>query len=197
MILFKLFYTFFKIGLFTFGGGYAMIPLINDAVTSNGWMSEEQFLNVIAVSESTPGPVAVNAATFVGSAQCGILGSIFATLGVVLPSFIIILIVAGLLKNFLKYRGVQGFMTGVRPCVAALIIAAGIKIGLSTLFAVTTVSGGYSFNVIGIVIFALTAVISIVYKRIKDKKISPIILIAVSAVLGILICTAGERIGVV
>lgn len=196
MILFKLFYTFFKIGLFTFGGGYAMIPLISDAVVSNGWLSEEQFLNIIAVSESTPGPVAINVATFVGSTQGGISGSIFATLGVVLPSFIIILIVAGILKNFLKYSGVQGFMMGVRPCVAALIIAAGIRIGLSTLFSVTTYNGGFSPNFVGLVIFAVVAAISISCKKIKDKKISPILLIVISAALGVVICTIGEKAGV-
>lgn len=197
MILFKLFYTFFKLGLFTFGGGYAMIPLISDAVIANGWLSEEQFLNIIAVAESTPGPVAINVATFVGSTQGGVAGSICATFGVVLPSFIIIVIIAGLLQNFLKFSGVRGFMSGVRPCVAALIIAAGIKIGLNTLFSVTTVGSGFSPNFVGIVIFALVAVISMSYKRIKDKKISPIVLIVISAALGVLICAVGERVGIV
>lgn len=197
MILLKLFFTFFKIGLFTFGGGYAMIPLISDAVISNGWLSEEQFLNIIAVAESTPGPVAINVATFVGSTRGGIVGSVCATLGVVLPSFIVILIIASLLKNFLKYRGVQGFMKGVRPCVAGLIVAAGIKIGLSTLFSVTTFGGGFSVNYIGLIIFAVVAATAYFYKRISDKKISPILLIVISAALGIVICTLGERIGVV
>ena len=101
MILFELFFTFFKIGALTFGGGYAMIPFVREQVLLHGWLTEEELLNMIAVSESTPGPIAVNMATFVGSNEAGVLGSIAATLGVVLPSFIIILIIASLLKNFL------------------------------------------------------------------------------------------------
>jgi chromate transport protein ChrA len=99
MIYLKLFLTFFEIGLFTFGGGYAMISLIRDRAVTLGWLAEEELLNMIAVSESTPGPIAVNMATFVGSTQGGILGSLAATLGVVLPSFIIILLIASILKN--------------------------------------------------------------------------------------------------
>ena len=108
MIILTLFLTFFEIGLFTFGGGYAMISLVREKVLEFGWMSEDELLNMLAVSESTPGPIAVNMATFVGSTQGGILGSIAATLGVVLPSFIIILIISAFIRNFLKYRGVQG-----------------------------------------------------------------------------------------
>ena len=93
MIYLKLFLTFFEIGMFTFGGGYAMISLIRDKALALGWLTEEELLNMIAVSESTPGPIAVNMATFVGSTQGGVLGSLVATIGVVLPSFIIILLV--------------------------------------------------------------------------------------------------------
>ena len=196
MIYLKLFLTFLKIGAFTFGGGYAMIPLISDAVIQNGWLDQEQFLNIIAVSESTPGPVAINIATFVGASQSGVLGSVCATLGVVLPSFVIILFIVLILKNFLQYNGVQGFMSGVRPCVAALIIAAGIKIALSTLFSFTSFGNGFGINVVGLIIFALVAVISVVWRKIKDKKMSPILLITVSAALGMVICSIGEKTGI-
>ena len=94
-----LFLTFLKIGAFTFGGGYGMVSLVRETVISNGWLTESEFLNFIAVSESTPGPLAVNMATFIGSTQGGILGSFLATLGVVLPSIVIILLIAAVLKN--------------------------------------------------------------------------------------------------
>lgn len=186
MIYLKLFLTFLKIGAFTFGGGYAMIPLISDAVQKNGWLSESQFLNFIAVSESTPGPVAINMATFVGSSQGGIIGSACATLGVVLPSFIIILIVASILKNFLDYKGAQGFLSGVRPCVVALIVATSVTIGLKTLFSFSKIGDEFQFNWKEIVIFFAVALIGLIYKKIKEKKISPIFLIVISAALGMI-----------
>ena len=103
MIYLKLFLTFLKIGAFTFGGGYAMIPLIRDECLKSGWLTEDELLNFIAISESTPGPIAINMATFVGSSQAGFWGSFLATLGVVLPSFVIILLIASLVKNLLKF----------------------------------------------------------------------------------------------
>ena len=99
MIYLKLFLEFLKIGAFSFGGGYGMISLIRDTVISNGWLTENQLMNFIAVSESTPGPLAINMATFIGSSQGGILGALSATFGVVLPSFVIILIISLILKN--------------------------------------------------------------------------------------------------
>ena len=120
MIYLKLFLTFLEIGAVSFGGGYGMISLIRETVLANGWLTEAQFLNFIAVSESTPGPLAVNMATFIGASQGGILGSLLATLGVVLPSFVIILLIAALLRSLLKYAGVSAFLSGVRPCVVAL-----------------------------------------------------------------------------
>ena len=100
MIFLKLFLTFFKIGLFTFGGGYAMLPLMQQEVLANEWLSESEIINFIAVSESTPGPFAINMATYIGSETGGILGSVCATLGVVLPSFIVILLVARFFMAF-------------------------------------------------------------------------------------------------
>ena len=140
MIYLNLFLTFFEIGMFTFGGGYAMISLIRDKALALGWLTEEELLNMIAVSESTPGPIAVNMATFVGSTQGGVLGSLVATLGVVLPSFIIILLIVSLIRNFLKYNGVKAFLGGVRPCVVALILATAITMSLKSLLNLTNVS---------------------------------------------------------
>ena len=139
-ILWQLFITFFKIGAFTFGGGYAMIALVRETVLANGWLTESEVIDFIAVAESTPGPIAVNMATFVGSSQAGILGSVCATLGVVLPSFVIILLIAAVIKNFLKYKGVQAFLSGVRPCVVALILSTALTMGLNVLFGFTTVA---------------------------------------------------------
>ena len=185
-ILLELFFTFFKIGALTFGGGYAMIPFVREQVLAHGWLTEEELLNMIAVSESTPGPIAVNMATFVGSGQAGILGSIFATLGVVLPSFIIILLISALLKNFLKYKGVKAFLSGVRPCVVSLILGTAITLFLSILLGIG--SGDFRFNIdiLGIIIFAIVVAISLVYKKIKGKKPSPILMIAISACLGMI-----------
>lgn len=187
MILLELFLTFFEIGALTFGGGYAMIPFVREQVLAHGWLTEEELLNMIAVSESTPGPIAVNMATFVGSEQAGILGSAAATLGVVLPSFIIILVISALLKNFLKYKGVGAFLSGVRPCVVSLILGTAITLFLSVLLGIG--AGDFELNVdfIGIVIFALVVGISLIYKKKKGKKPSPILMIAISACLGMIL----------
>ena len=189
MIYLKLFLTFFEIGLFTFGGGYAMISLIREKTLEFGWLTEGELLNMIAVSESTPGPIAINMATFVGSTQGGILGSLIATLGVVLPSFIIILIISALIRNFLKYRGVQAFLGGIRPCVVALILGTAITMFLGTLLGFTTIGNGFSFDVKGIIIFVLLLTIATVFKKIKSRKPSPIFMIIISAGLGILLYT--------
>ena len=187
MILLELFLTFFKIGALTFGGGYAMIPFVREEVLAHGWLTEEELLNMIAVSESTPGPIAVNMATFVGSNEAGIFGSALATLGVVLPSFIIILIISALLKNFLKYNGVKAFLEGVRPTVVSLISGTAITLFLSVLLGIG--SGDFTLNldVKGIIIFAFVVAIAAIFKKIKGKKPSPILMIAISAGLGIIL----------
>lgn len=186
MIILELFLTFFKIGALTFGGGYAMIPFVREQVLTHGWLSEEELLNMIAVSESTPGPIAINMATFVGSQQAGILGSVAATLGVVLPSFIVILIISALLKNFLKYNGVKAFLSGVRPCVVSLILGTAITLFLSVLLGIGERDFRFNIDILGIIIFAMVVAISLIYKKIKGKKPSPILMIAISACLGIL-----------
>lgn len=184
MIYLKLFLTFLEIGAVSFGGGYGMISLIRERVIGNGWLNESELLNMIAVSESTPGPIAVNIATFVGSAQGGFLGALLATLGVILPAFIIILVIASLIKNLLKYSGVKAFLGGVRPCVVALIIATAITLMLSTMLGFSNVHGGVSIDIWSIVIFALIAIIALIFKKVIKKRLSPIILILISAVLG-------------
>ena len=185
MIYLKLFLTFLQIGAVSFGGGYGMISLVREKVLENGWLNEEEFLNMIAVSESTPGPIAINMATFVGSNQGGILGSALATLGVVLPAFIIILIITALLHNFLKYNGVKAFLAGVRPCVVGLICATALSMIISKIFGVTTVENSVSFDWKALVIFLLIYGMALLFKKIKKKKPSPIIMILISAVLGI------------
>ena len=126
-LLFKLFYTFFKIGVFTFGGGYAMIPLITEDIMKNGWVDNINTLtDFIGISESTPGPFAVNIATFIGFEQAGILGAIAATLGVALPSVIIIIIIAKAFSKFQTNKYVVGFLKGVRPTIVGIIFSVGV-----------------------------------------------------------------------
>ena len=185
MIYLELFLTFLEVGTFSFGGGYGMISLIRELCLGKGWLSDGELLNMIAVAESTPGPIAVNMATFVGSAQGGILGALVATLGVVLPSFIIILIIAILIKNLMKYKPVKAFMSGIRPCVIALILTTAAIMLLSNVFGLTTVSSGCSPDIRGFAVFAILVGIAILAKKVIKKKISPIMMIVFSAVLGI------------
>ncbi len=197
MIYLQLFFSFLMIGTVSFGGGYGMISLIRETVLSYGWLSEEEFLNFIAVSESTPGPLAVNMATFIGSSQGGILGSFFATVGVVMPSFFIILLIAALLKNFMKYAGVQAFLSGIRPCVVAMILSTAVTMGLGTLFSVRSVddigsllnpglsSEAVSPNYKEIFIFVFLIVLHVLWKHFRKKTISPILMLLLSAGLGV------------
>ena len=179
-ILFKLFYTFFKIGLFTFGGGYAMLPLIREEVLANNWADEAELVNFIAVSESTPGPFAVNMSTYIGTEQAGILGAFFATLGVVLPSFIIILIVARYYQKYQNSKIVTGLMSGLKPAVVGLIGAAVISIGATVLFpgGITTQMFLEQNIYISLGIFAVMTVLAF-------KKVHPILIIGLSAIAGV------------
>ena len=132
--LFLLFFTFFKIGLFTIGGGYAMIPLIQRDVVNHGWMTLSELTDFIGIAESTPGPFAVNIATFVGMKQNHIIGAVCATLGVILPSFLIILFIAKWFMNFKTNKFVQASLSGLRPAVVGLIAAAVFSIGKEVFF---------------------------------------------------------------
>lgn len=162
--LLSLFWTFFKIGAFTFGGGYAMIPLIQrEMVDNKGWISEKDILEIVAISESTPGPIAVNSATFVGYQVGGVMGSFLATLGVVLPSFVIILAISFVLKQFEQLKAVKYAFWGIRAGVLAIIIKGFIsmykqcpKNVLSYVIAALAfaASAVFSFNVLIIIISA-------------------------------------------
>ncbi len=187
MIYLELFLTFLQIGAVSFGGGYGMISLIREKVLMYGWLTETELLNMIAVAESTPGPIAVNMATFVGSSQGGVLGAFLATLGVVLPSFIIILLIASLIRNFLKYKGVQAFLGGIRPCVVGLILTTALTMFLSTLLDFRHIGNAIEINISGLVILAVIVAVDVIFKKIRKKHLSPIILILVSAGLGMLI----------
>ncbi len=181
MIFLELFYTFFTIGLFTFGGGYAMLPLIQERVVSNGWMEVSQIMDFIAVSESTPGPFAINIATYVGTEMGGVLGAMCATLGVVMPSFIIILIVARCYEKFKTSRTVAGAMTGLRPVVIGLIGSAVLSMALEVFFSAgVTLAAltGYWF-IVSLIIAAIALVL--VFKL----KAHPIVVILLSAAFGI------------
>ena len=195
-IYLKLFLTFLKIGAFTFGGGYAMLPLIQQEVIKNGWLTEEQILNFIAVSESTPGPFAINISTYIGTEKGGFFGALAATLGVALPSFVIILIVARVFTAFRKNRFVSGAMSGLKPAVIGLIGAAVITVGKSVFFPVSSFDlsalkdtvFSYSF-LISLLIFVVSLILVI-----SKKKISPILVIVISAALGIGAGYIGEMI---
>lgn len=187
MIYLKLFLTFLQIGAFSFGGGYGMISLIRERVLMYGWLTEEELLNMIAVAESTPGPIAVNMATFVGSAQGGFLGALLATLGVVLPSFIIILIITALIRNLLKYAGVKAFLNGIRPCVIGLILATAVTMLMSAAIGLSGIGDTLAIDFKGIIIFAILMAISTAAKLVRKKKPSPILMIVLSAGFGMLI----------
>ena len=177
----ELFLTFAKVGLFTFGGAYGAIPLIRDVVLSYGWLDDEMLTYMIAVSESTPGPIMVNLATYVGSSKAGILGSLVATLAVVLPSFIIILLVTALLKTVLKSSYVQAVLRGLKPCMIGIILATGVFMIIRNGFVIRD-------SVLLIRPLILTLVLGAIYfgsRKIKKGGISPILLICLSALAGI------------
>lgn len=187
IIYLQLFFTFFKIGLFTFGGGYAMIPLVRDEAISLGWITEEAFVNFIAVAESTPGPIAINMATFIGSTNAGILGATCATLGVILPSFIIILLIASVLKKLLEVSGVKAFIKGIHPTITALILSTGLTMLLNSLFSIKHIGSAFSFDYKAVIILAVIILANFLYKKIFNKKPSAIILIIISAILGMIL----------
>lgn len=180
MIYLELLLTFMKIGAFTFGGGYAMLPLIQDEVVSHRWLDSTALVDFIAVSESTPGPFAINIATYVGAEAGGFLGAICATLGVVLPSFIIILIVAGCYEKFKSNQIIKGCMSGLKPAVIGLIAASVLSVA-STVF----VGGIFTVELFSDTAFYLSLGIFAISVILSIKKIHPILVICISAVIGI------------
>jgi chromate transporter len=189
MIFFELFITFFTIGLFTFGGGYAMIPMINDQVIAKGWLDLATLTDFIAISEVTPGPFAINIATFIGSEVGGIFGSVCATIGVVLPSVIIIILVAWILSRFLNNRYVKSALGGIQPIIIGLILSTAITFFIKNVF----FNGGainpndFDFDRKSLSILLILFIITNSYKRTQKKNLNPIIMLLIAAGLGILI----------
>lgn len=182
MIYLELFYTFFYIGAFTFGGGYAMLPLIQEEVMRHNWIVEEKLLDMVAISESTPGPFAVNMATFIGAEQGGLVGAFCATLGVVLPSFLVILVVARCYDRFRQSRVVKGCMSGLKPATVGLIGGAILSVFLTVFF-----PGGLSLAVFSAASFYISAALFGVMLFLAMKKVHPIVIICISATVGILV----------
>ena len=181
MIYLELFLGFLEVGCFSFGGAYAAIPLIRDVVLKYGWLEEETLLYFIGVCESTPGPIMINLATYVGSSQAGILGSLLATFAVVLPAFLIILGVVAIMDRFMTNPWVKATMDGLKPGVIGVILATGISLIFSN------VATSEAVDVKALILTAVIAVLSFGSRIIRKKKIAPIPLIGISAALGILI----------
>lgn len=200
MIYLELFLTFFKIGIVSFGGGYAMLALMRDEIMARGWLGDEMIKNFIGIAESTPGPISVNMSTFVGSSQAGFLGAVCATLGLILPSFIIILIIATLLKSLMKNAYVNGALDGAQPVAVGLIAATGISFMISIVFPefgnvnILDALKNIEKDLETYIIAALIFIFMIVFKKIKKKQPSPVVLILTAALLGIIICPLAELI---
>ncbi len=199
MIYLTLFWEYFKIGLFTIGGGYAMLPLVTQIVEKYGWLTDAELLNFIGIAESTPGPFAINLATFIGikvGATAGlgvfgsILGAVIATFAVVLPSLVIIIVVTKLFDKFRTSKYVQGVLYGIKPVVVGLILSALLTVGCQVILPQLKLkaidkSGFAEFDWISLILVAVFVPLSQI--KIKKKKLHPIILIVFSAVLGIII----------
>ncbi len=179
MIYLKLFWDFFRVSCFTFGGAYGAIPLIRDMVLGNGWLSDEKLTYMIAVSESTPGPIMVNMATYIGSDQAGFWGSLIATVGVVLPAYLVILLICGILKDLIKNKYVQAVLGGLKPCVTGIVLATGLYMVIHNILP-------GSVDIPALCITAVLTAILILYPKITKKKLSPIALILCSAALGMI-----------
>ena len=194
-----LFWEYFKIGLFTIGGGYVMLPMVMQVVEKHGWVSSEELLNFVGIAESTPGPFAINLATFIGMQVGketslglfgGFLGAIVATVGVVLPSLVIIIVVTKLLLKFKSNKYVQGVLGGIKPVVWGLILSAIVTVGCAVVLpnldtANITSQGFDKFSWVSLIIMVALLVLSRV--RLGKKKIHPILLILLSAVAGVVV----------
>ena len=188
MIYLQLFLTFLKVGTFAFGGGYAMLSLIGDSVLRYGWMTEKELLNFVGVETVIPGPIAVNMATYIGYEQGGFLGALLSTIGVVLPSFIIILLIASIIKNLLKYAPVKTFIASMRPALGGLILSVAVTMALTVFFGINSIKNiSFTFDWRSLVVMAVIILIPIIWKRIKKKKFSSILLVIISGVMGMLL----------
>ncbi len=184
MIYLELLLGFLLVGCFSFGGAYGAIPLIKEVVMSYGWVSEDMFAYIVAVSESTPGPIMVNLATYVGSSQGGLLGAAIATTAVVTPSFLIILLIVTILKKALNNPYVQAVLKGIEPCIIGIIFATGVTMMIENL---VPDFKNFSVDIVAVIITAVLLAVSVVYKKIRKKPFSPIMLIMTAAVLGIIL----------
>lgn len=176
MIYLNLFIEFLKVGLFSFGGGYGSIPLIRDVVLSNNWLSEDGLAYMIALSESTPGPIMVNLATYVGSTTAGILGAVVATIGVIIPAFIIVIVIVNILESFMNNKYVKRIFDGLNPAIVGIILATGVYMVFNN------GSKGSKELIISIVLLIVVLITKII-----NKKISPITFIIISGFVGILV----------
>ena len=187
MLELQLFWTFFKIGLFTIGGGHAMIPLIMEEIVAKGWLSQEVLLDFIAISESTPGPFAVNIATYAGQEVAGIGGAIMCTLGVVLPSLIIIVIRPKFFSRYMTKPLVQEVFDHVSGSVTGLLFSVVVTVGILVLFGMDSVFDTASFEPDWIAIGLFLGLLALSFVRIKKKKLPPIAIILLSALGGVLL----------
>ncbi|HRU52469.1 MAG TPA: chromate transporter [Planctomycetota bacterium] len=183
MIYWKLFISFLTVGCFSFGGAYAAIPLIQETVEAYEFMHADELAYMIAISESTPGPIMINLATYIGTEQGGILGAIIATFAVVLPAFIIIILITTILQNLLQIQYVRNFLTGVIPTIMGIIIATGFIMTYKNSKQYIIKTQNYT----PIYLIAILLCIMFIYKKYKHKNISPIQLILISAFLGIIL----------
>ena len=184
MIYLELFLGFLKVGAFAFGGGYGAIPLIRETALTYGWLDDGILSDMIAVSESTPGPIAVNLATYVGASQAGVLGALVATFAVILPAFVIVLLLMKLLQNAVKYKGIKAAVDGIKAAVVGIILATGVYIAMKA-FAITPAQFAPDFKAIILAVF-LGAIYFGSRKFIK-RGISPILLIVLAGVAGVII----------
>ncbi|MDD2591879.1 MAG: chromate transporter [Erysipelotrichaceae bacterium] len=181
MVLIDLFLGFLKVGLFAFGGSYGSIPLIRDIVLSYGWLSDETFTYLVAIAESTPGPIMINLATYTGNVQAGVIGAIIASLAVVLPSFCIVLLIMVLMKNALKNNYVKAILKGLKPAIIGIILATGSYMIINNCLDIGAI------NYRAIFITVLLIIISLLSRYKTNKKLSPIRLIIISSILGIIV----------
>jgi chromate transporter len=193
--LIKIFLTFFKIGLFTFGGGYAMIPMIIEETKHFNILDENEIIDFIAISESTPGPFAINIATFIGYNQDGVLGAITATIGVILPSFIIILLLVNIIEKVKDNRYFKTIIKTVMPLVMGLILSTVLDISLTSLFSIENlddIKNEFSLNITTLISLLIITFMISSFSFLKKKKPTPIIVILISAGLGIIISCLGQ-----
>lgn len=183
MIFLRLFLEFCKVGLFTFGGAYGSIPVIRETVVGNGWMDDALFTDILGISESTPGPIMVNTATFVGNTVGGFWGAVCATLGVVTPSFIIILLVAALLRKVLEKKPVRAVLDGIKPCIVGIILITAASLFAGLLFPLSG-SGGVRLDVRALILVLALGALRSGFALWKQKAPPPIATILVAAVLG-------------